>query len=139
MIAITPDNPSFIGALKAAGLPHSDLGKPHQRFWMLSRDGHALGFAGIELYGNAALLRSVVVVPEFKGRGYGAALVAETLEQARAVQLQEAWLLTTTAAGFFEHLGWQLRQRQDAPADMAGSEEFASLCPASAACLSKTL
>jgi hypothetical protein len=48
-------------------------------------------------------------------------------------------LLTQTAKRFFEHQGYRVIDRGEAPKDVQGSEEFRVLCPASATCMAKTL
>jgi amino-acid N-acetyltransferase len=117
-------------------LPVSDLGHGDQVFWKLVAGDKPAGFVGIERYGQAALLRSLVVAPEAKGKGYGSALVRFAAEQASGTDVSELWLLTNTAAPFFAHLGWRLRARSDAPQNVQASAEFAGLCPSSAICMS---
>lgn len=91
--------------------------------------------AGLEQYGAAGLLRSVVVHDSVRGQGVGRALVEERLERARKLELTRVYLLTTTAAAYFRALGFTPAERGDAPAELQASAEFAGVCPASAACL----
>jgi len=59
--------------LNAEGLPSGDLREPDVRLFAF-RDGDAVvGFAGLEVYGKDALLRSVVVDPERRRAGLGRA------------------------------------------------------------------
>lgn len=97
------------------------------------RDGRVVAVAALEPYGEAALLRSVVVDPALRGAGLGRTLVEERLAHAAAAGIDEVYLLTTTAEGFFAGLGFARIGRDDAPAAIRGSAEFASICPASAA------
>ena len=53
--------------------------------------------------------------------------------------MQRLHLLTTSAAPFFTQLGYQQRDRAEAPAGVALSEEFKELCPASAVYMTKTV
>jgi amino-acid N-acetyltransferase len=46
-------------------------------------------------------------------------------------------LSTTTAAPFFEHKGYVVADRNEAPPLIAATEQFRSLCPASATYLAK--
>jgi N-acetylglutamate synthase-like GNAT family acetyltransferase len=94
-----------------------------------------VGVAGIEVYGTDALLRSVAVADAVRNRGLGRDLVRNRLEAARTRGLRAVYLLTTTAPGFFEGLGFERVPRASAPASVQASEEFASLCPDSAVCL----
>ena len=48
-------------------------------------------------------------------------------------------LLTQTARDFFAHLGYRVIERTEAPEEVQGSEEFRSLCPASAICMVKII
>jgi amino-acid N-acetyltransferase len=123
-------------ALSAEGLPVSDLGSHNQYLWQLIDDGVAVGFCGIERYGDQALLRSLVVLPDQKGQGHGSALVRYIIGASQAAGIRQLWLLTNTATVFFEHLGWTVRDRGEAPEAILASREFASLCPASATCMS---
>ena len=61
--------------------------------------GELAGVAGLEVYGEAGLLRSVAVAPEHRGTGLGGLLVRDRLEWAVKRRLRAIYLLTTTAAG----------------------------------------
>jgi amino-acid N-acetyltransferase len=58
---------------------------------------------------------------------------------ARADGARQLVLLTETAQPFFVQLGYQVIERDDAPGEVKRSAEFASLCPASAVCMTKSL
>jgi amino-acid N-acetyltransferase len=137
----TPANLSTIRALLGeAGLPHADIVDGRgARFWVLRAGGRALGAVGLETYGSSGLLRSLVVAPEARGSGLGGRLV-DTLEAAaRNGGVRRLVLLTQTAEQFFSHRGYAVIERNDAPAEVRGSTEFRSLCPASATCMAKDL
>jgi len=126
---------ALIAALAAEQMPTSDLNKLNRTFWHLRSADKVAGYVGLEDHGDAALLRSLVVLPDFKGRGFGARLVARVIEEATVREISTLWLLTKTARPLFEHLGWQVRDRSDAPPAIAQSDEFTGLCPASATCM----
>jgi amino-acid N-acetyltransferase len=126
-------------ALKAEGLPTDDLGCGFNRFYALEEAGEVLGYAGLERREGAVLLRSVVVVPERRGSGIGRQLVEATLEEAAALGHRELHLLTTTAAAWFERLGFERVGRESVPAGIARSAQFASLCPSSAVLMRRRL
>lgn len=126
-------------ALAGEKLPVADLGQGSQIFWRLGTVDAPVGFVGLESYTNTALLRSLVVLSAAQGYGHGRALVDATIIGARSAGVEELWLLTDTAAAFFEKLGWQRRDRADAPPAIAASAEFQNLCPASAICLSLSI
>ena len=85
------------------------------------------------------LLRSVAVSPALRGHGMGASLVAAVEAKARILGLGRLWLLTTTAPDFFRRIGYADSERAKAPEAVRQSNEFKSLCPARAVCLSKRL
>jgi amino-acid N-acetyltransferase len=97
-----------------------------------------VGCAGLEIYEDAGLLRSVAVIVAHQGTGIGRALVAERVAAAKRQGLEAVYLLTTTAAEFFVRLGFVPANRAGVPPALASSPEFARACPASAACLRLT-
>ncbi|WP_412070138.1 arsenic resistance N-acetyltransferase ArsN2 [Rubrivirga sp. IMCC43871] len=132
--------PAVLALLRASRLPTSDLSEGHrERFLVARRDGDVVGCVAVEPYGGAGLLRSLAVAPEARGTGLGRRLTAAAEAAARAAGLAQLILLTTTAAPFFESLGWAPVDRADVPEAIRASTEFAGLCPASAACLGKVL
>jgi arsenate reductase len=95
-------------------------------------DGVLVGAAGLEVYGDAGLLRSVVVADAWRGQGVGEALVRERLERARRRGPGRIYALTTTAASYFLRLGFVPADRAAAPESIKQSPQFASVCPTSA-------
>lgn len=125
--------------LAANGLPTSDLRSGSGRFY-LARDGDAVvGAGGVERDGSDALLRSVVIEESSRGEGYGTALCTALEERARREGVETLYLLTTTAAGFFERLGYEAVDRESVPSAIRSTTEFADLCPSSATCLCKRI
>lgn len=119
--------------LTAAGLPLDGLDEQFGEGYAIAEsDGIAIGAEGIEVYGDAGLLRSAVVDPAWRGRGVGDALTRDRLAWAAQRGLREVWLLTTTAADYFPRHGFERAERAAAPAPMQKSREFAEACPASA-------
>ncbi len=125
-------------ALAVAGLPIADLAEPGRTFFRFDDDALA-GFGGIEGDGPDRLLRSVVVVHARRGAGVGRAIVAQLERLAAQAGTDRLHLLTTTAAEFFALAGYDVAERAAAPAMIAASREFASLCPSNATYLVKTL
>jgi N-acetylglutamate synthase-like GNAT family acetyltransferase len=122
-------------SLEEAGLPSDDVGEAGQFFYRLDLEGGASAFAGLQTFGEDALLRSVVLPGEARGRQQGRLLVAAMISEAERLGIARLWLLTTTAAGFFSKLGFDRATRDAAPKALRASREFASLCPASATCM----
>jgi amino-acid N-acetyltransferase len=119
--------------LRAAQLPVDGL---HEQFGsgyaVAECDGALVGAEGVERYGDAGLLRSAVVHPDWRGRGVGDALTRNRLAWAEREGLRELWLLTTTAADYFPRFGFERASRDDAPLALLRSREFAEACPSSA-------
>ena len=102
-------------------------------------DGRIVGAAGLELYADGALLRSVVVDTSLQGQGLGQRLTEAALALARTRDAPSVFLLTTTADRFFPRFGFERISRDDVPASVQQSVEFQSACPASATVLRKHL
>jgi arsenate reductase len=137
----TPDDfRAILALLDEASLPTQDLGNARPvHFWVAERDGRIAGAGGLEQYGDAGLLRSLVVSHSARGAGLGIALV-ETLEQAAATMgISQLVLLTRTARSFFEHRGYAVIPRETAPDAVRTSAEFRVFCPAPAVCMAKSL
>ena len=125
--------------LAANDLPSRDVRTTPGRFF-LARSGTAVvGVGGVEPYGSAGLLRSVVVEESSRGRGYGAALCGALEARARENGLETLYLLTTTASGFFRRIGYEAVDREHVPSSVRRTTEFTDLCPASATCMRKDL
>ena len=138
MIRTIPVDDTARAFLRAAGLPVDDLVAPVavQLFGVF--DGDALvGVVGLERAGDAALLRSLAVVDARRGAGYGRALVAFAEREAAAQGVRCLYLLTTTAADFFDRLGYRRIARNEVPRAIAATPQFAMLCPASSTCMAK--
>lgn len=126
-------------ALNAARLPTDDLDEPGCAFFELSDDQGPIGFVGIEGEGADRLLRSLVVLPSRKRQGHGGLLIAHAEAFARRDGVERLHLLTTTVADFFRARGYRPAERAQAPAGIAATAQFASLCPGSADYLVKDI
>ena len=140
LLPVGPDDlAELMHALDRAGLPDDDVRLPGRRLFRAVDGVGSVGFGGLEGDGPDLLLRSVVVHLDGRRRGQGAALVRALEERAAAFGGERLHLLTTTVAGFFLRLGYAPAARDTAPAAIAATAQFASLCPASAGYLVKTL
>jgi amino-acid N-acetyltransferase len=126
--------------LNAANLPTSDLTEAHCRdFFYAGPPDAPTGLVGLEMFGDVALLRSLVVAPAGRNTGSGSALVKHAEEHARGRGVRSIYLLTTTAEAFFSRRGYAAASRDAAPAAIKTTREFAGICPASSAFMSKQL
>ena len=100
---------------------------------LVARAGsRTIGCAALEVYTSGVLLRSVAVASAWRGRGVGIQLTEAGLELARSRRAEAAYLLTTTASGFFPRFGFEPIERADVPNDVKQSIEFTSACPSNA-------
>lgn len=125
--------------LAANDLPSEDVRPGPAQFYVASAGDGVVGTGGLELYGDAGLLRSVAVRDSARGAGVGTAVCEYLEETARAEGVEALYLLTTTAADFFADRGYVETERVDAPAAIRGTTQFEELCPATATCMRKRL
>jgi N-acetylglutamate synthase-like GNAT family acetyltransferase len=126
--------------LTGAGLPVLDLENASGlRFWVTEDGNRLIGAIGLEPFGAAGLLRSLVVSPSHRQQGLGTALVAALERELTAEGVEALVLLTETAESFFEGMGYTVTDRAHVPDAIKQSAEFRSLCPASAVCMTKSL
>jgi amino-acid N-acetyltransferase len=135
----TPADARAIAALlRAADLPYEDIA-PHLGHFLVARQGATIiGAIGLEVYSPDGLLRSLVVAPAHRGQGLADALVRRLKQAAAVWGVERFWLLTTTAEAFFARRGFRVTPRAGAPAEIAATHEFKSLCPATAICMART-
>ncbi len=129
-----------LALLQDAGLPTADLATAVDvQLWVMEVDASVIGVIGMQRFGACALLRSLAVSPGHRGRGVGQQLVAALEREAQAAGVEQFVLLTETAEKFFCAIGYEVSDRLSIPAEVRRSAEFRSLCPASAACMTKWL
>ncbi len=127
--------PAVLDLLKQSRLPDVGLAQ-HTGSLLVAVDGdRVVGCAALELYRRAALLRSVAVAEAHRGRCLGQRLTRAALEMGQARGVRSVYLLTETAAEFFQRLGFRPVARDQAEADVGASAEFQGACPASATCM----
>lgn len=126
------DREAVLNLLTAAGLPTADLPAELAHFALLRENGTPVACGGLEVYGTAALLRSVAVTPALKGNGLGGEMVRQLRAIAAAAGVQTLYLLTTDAADFFRQHGFAEISRELVPSEILHTQQFASICPSSA-------
>ena len=124
-------------ALLRAGLPTEDVEEEGPQFWRFERDDVPVGFAGLEMHGSDALLRSLVTLPPVRQQGVGGAILDKMEVEARARGARAIYLLTMDSASFFAKRGYAPCARTGVPPAIAATMQFAKLCPASAAAMVK--
>lgn len=127
-------------ALAKAKLPIDDIESPTLLFWRFeTTDSIPVGFGGLEIYGEDALMRSIVILPPLRSRGLGTAVVGQLETEAAVLKCRAVWLLTDGASEFFDRLGYAKCDRAVVPQAIRESRQFAQLCPETAEVLVKRL
>jgi arsenite methyltransferase len=131
--AATHDDAAQAEALLArAGLPTAGWSDPATRRWVLVEERRLRGAIGLELREGEALVRSLAVEPEARGRGFGGALLAVALREAGLQGVTRVFGLTTTIPEWLGRLGFVETRRERMPAALSASAELQGACPASA-------
>jgi arsenate reductase len=126
------DRAGIEALLLAEQLPLQGVAENFGTFFVADHGAEHIGSFGLEIHGDAALLRSVVVQPNARKRGFGTALTLRALAEARRLGAREVFVLTTSAVGFFAGHGFARVERAQVPAAVLRSPEFSGACPASA-------
>lgn len=137
--AALADLPVIRAVLAASDLPVDDIDQHLDRFILARVDGRTIGMVAVEYAGEAALLRSLCVVPEYRGQSVGSCLIAAIEAIVASHGVLELYLLTETAAAFFERRGFSRVTRELAHAGIQTKAQFRGLCPSTAVCMHKPL
>lgn len=124
--------PALIDFLQKAQLPTSDLPKDLAGFILAFEDEQLIGSAGMELKGKIGLLRSVAVAETHRNQQLGQGLFTAAMEYARLNEVEEVFLITDSAAAYFEKKGFQRVEREDVPVEILETKQLKELCPSSA-------
>jgi amino-acid N-acetyltransferase len=128
VILLRPAQPADLSAIErlltAGALPTAGVSEHLAGFLVAEEAGRVVGAAGVEVYGGAALLRSVVVDPGHRGRGLAGRLVRGLLERLAREQVDQVFLLTTGAAGYFRRHGFAPIARDALPEALGASREL---------------
>jgi N-acetylglutamate synthase-like GNAT family acetyltransferase len=121
------DIPLIVELLRENGLPFSDIPEKRDSLFLARSGGAVVGIGGVEILGKYGLLRSVAVIREERNRGYGRAVTEGLIGHATTAGVKDLYLLTTTAAPFFEGLGFERIRRDRAPLAITRTSEFSDL------------
>lgn len=128
-----------IELLKFWKLPYSDLSNMRVQIYCLKDESGLKGTGGLEIYGENALIRSVAVAERFLRTGQGKIICDELEQIALKSGIKNLYLLTTTAASFFKHRGYETIEREQFPEGLKNTAQFSELCPSTAICMKKIL
>lgn len=122
----------IIHLLAQEQLPVEDLPATLEHFFVASEEDKVAGVIGLEIHEEYGLLRSMVVERSFRNHQVASKLVQTLEEYAKKKGLKEVYLLTLTAAGYFEKKGYSPVLRNEAPEILQSTSEFTHSCPATA-------
>jgi amino-acid N-acetyltransferase len=114
--------------LKDNNLPVSDLNKEIIFFVEKSAD-KIIAAGGLESAGKDAIIRSIAVSDDHKGKGLGGRITRQLLQYAREKSKKDIYLLTTTAEEYFPKYGFEKIDRRFVPADVKNSSQYKDVCP----------
>lgn len=121
--------------LHDAGLPGEGVLDNLRAFWVAQAGAEVVGAVGLESYGRAAVLRSLVVREDRRRSGLGAALVRRVIREARGRGVREVLLRTETAAEFFHRHGFEPMAPEEVPGEVRESAGFHAAEPGRARCM----
>ncbi|WP_448698723.1 arsenic resistance N-acetyltransferase ArsN2 [Mucilaginibacter sp. AW1-3] len=130
---------AMLDLLKAEGLPADDLRDGPDDFFVAISNNEVIACAGLEVYGNYGLLRSLAVNRSFRNNGIGDELLRKIESTAKTKELLSIFLLTETAPDYFKRKHYQQIARADIPVEVQASSEFSHVCPVSAIAMKKEL
>ena len=144
--ATSDDRSAIERLLIDAGLPTDGIAElladhPNDFFVAEANDATRaiVGAGGLEACCDDALLRSVVVQPEWRSRGVGNELVRRIVCHAESRGMRALYLLTLTAEHYFPKFGFERIERGSVPREIAETVEFKSACPDTAAVMKKAI
>jgi amino-acid N-acetyltransferase len=129
----------IINLLQTEKLPVDDLPASLDNFFVATDNDKVIGAIGLELYRDCGLLRSMVVNKEHRNKNIASQLVHQLEEYAASIGINCMYLLTETAADYFERRGYHRITREEVPKELQASSEFSHVCPVSAIVMKKPL
>lgn len=130
---------AFRSLLKSSGLPADDLDYKRDLLVGYYEGDELVGTGALEVYGQYALLRSLSVKMGIRGKAVGSTITEYLVAEAKQRNIKAVYLLTETAHDFFLKRGFVDVPRDAVPAEVRSSQEFAKLCPQSAAVMALEL
>jgi N-acetylglutamate synthase-like GNAT family acetyltransferase len=132
------DEPDVLRLLREAGLgPHDGGSGERPPATVVAAEGNSVvATAAADVQGTDAYLRSVAVREDLRAERLGTRIVAASVRDARLRGALRVWLVTETAASFFDRLGFERVDRASLPGWMT---ERSDRCGASAVALRRDL
>lgn len=130
--ATQADLESVLALLEQARLPKAGVTEHIHNFILALEQDEVIGCAGLEVHGNAGLLRSVATRADYRNQGLGTKLTESILDLAEHHRLLSVALLTESAKDYFPRFGFVEVSRTELPESLKNSAEFKGACPDSA-------
>ncbi|MCB0497854.1 MAG: GNAT family N-acetyltransferase [Cyclobacteriaceae bacterium] len=127
--------PYLEALLSANKLCFNDLESRGVELFSVSRDNKMVGYFGYEIFGEDALFRSFIVVPEERNKNYGHQMWEMAKGHLKNRKVKHVYLLTNTATDFFAKVGYTLFERAHVPVSIAQTSEFVTFCPTDSVCM----
>ena len=139
-LSSSPSRSQVVSLLSQCGLPSDDIRDEYLPNFVLASVGESpIGVAGLQVFGQTALVRSVGVVPEHRQHGVASALLSALEAKARELGVTDLYLLTNDAQQYFAKYGYTELSRCSAPAEIQGCSQFGSSCCGAATLMRKSL
>ncbi|NOY73762.1 MAG: GNAT family N-acetyltransferase [Gammaproteobacteria bacterium] len=118
--------------LIANGLPSVDFGEHFDNAVVVEEKGEIIGLGGLEICGDIGLVRSIVVIPRYRGKGIAKNIYRLIEDKASHLGINVLYLLTESATEYFKKLGFTVQRRTETPIAVMETKQFKALCPSSA-------
>ncbi len=133
------DLDNILSLLILVKLPIEGVSNQLENFFISVIDDTLIGCVGLEIYGESGLIRSLAVHPSHQRKGVGKLLIQSILKYAKDKDINQLYLLTTTANDYFIKHGFTIIKRDEVNSEIKESVEFKSVCPLTAVCMKRVL
>jgi len=123
-LALPSDWPGIAGLLSGCGLPLAGAREHIENFIVAVDDLGIVGCAGLEIYGDTGLLRSVAVAESERGCGYGQNLVERVLLRAQQRNVRGVVVMAGSAEEFFRRFEFEEIRLDRLPESIRASVEL---------------
>ena len=114
--------------LLTVNLPIEGVKESFSNFFIAQKKNMIIGCAGIEIYEEVGLLRSVAIIPSSQKQGIGQMMVNKIEEFAIEEGIKNLYLLTDTAEQFFLRLNYKKIARERTDSRIKQTIEFTTIC-----------
>lgn len=109
-------------------LPGDLAGNDRRFFAFVDEDGWRVAVGSLEIYGEAAILRSFLTTSCHHGQGLCGTMLEEVAACARREGIKTLYIFTDDESGIFTEFGFTPCEETTAPDVLRASEQFAMLC-----------